>query len=155
VPARQFPYQAAQWKNCEPVVVRGVHAQGLIGAGTEPGEDEDRLRKVCPHAGFPLVGLYWWYVEDTEAAGGLSTLSAFLPASWSVGSWAKKRCVSEAVVTHKTVTRGRVLRRGLPRCVVGTYQLGGYSPGSNVEHLVLNVSQVRRHIDHIINGLLA
>jgi hypothetical protein len=90
-PKPSNPYQAAQWKNCDPVVEREMYEQGLIFVGTKPGEDEDQLRAVCPHVGFPIAGLSYWYVEDTEAAGGLSTLSAFLPASWSVRSWAKKR----------------------------------------------------------------
>jgi len=90
-PKPSNPSQAAQWNNCEPVVERGMYAQGIIFVGAESGEDFDRLRKVCPHAGFPLAGLSYWYVEDTEAAGGLSTLNAFLPATWSVENWAGKR----------------------------------------------------------------
>src|SRR5262249_7988346 len=39
----------------------------------QAGSCLDRLREVCPYMGFPPVGLSYWYVEDTEAAGGLET----------------------------------------------------------------------------------
>src|SRR5262245_49883685 len=87
------PYQAVQWKNCEAVVRRGIYAQGMIFAGNESGEEFDRLRKACPDSWseIPLAGSFYLYVEDTEAAGGLSSLNAFLPATWSVENWAGKR----------------------------------------------------------------
>jgi hypothetical protein len=105
-PKPSNPYQAAQWKNCETVVRRGIFEQGIIFVGAESGDDFDRLRKSCPDSWSETSstrmsvpgGAFFVYIEDTEAAGGLSGLNGLLPAIWSVKSWAKKRwpnCSSE------------------------------------------------------------
>ena len=44
-PTPSTPYQAGQWKQCEPVAQRAIYDSGLIYAGTEAGEDADRLRR--------------------------------------------------------------------------------------------------------------
>jgi hypothetical protein len=122
------PYQAAQWMNCETVTVRGMLAAGIIFA--EVGEETDPLRRACPYLWFPLVGKYHLYVQETEAAGGVSGLSAFLPATWSVGSWAKKEwpnCNSERVrqgypkIVEKVPARVEIDATGKVATIPGEY----------------------------------
>jgi hypothetical protein len=122
------PYQAAQWMNCETVTVRGMLAAGIIFA--EVGEESDPLRRACPYSRFPLVGKYHLYVQETEAAGGVSGLSAFLHATWSVGSWAKKywpNCSSERVrqeyskIVEKTPARIEIDAIGKMVIIPGVY----------------------------------
>ena len=38
-----------------------------------------------------MGGLFYMYVSDTEAAGGVSSLYAILPANVSIASWANGR----------------------------------------------------------------
>jgi hypothetical protein len=92
-PTPNTPYQAGQWNQCEPVAQRAVYASGLIYAGSEAGEDGDRLRSACPDRinEVPMGGIFYLYVKDTEAEGGVSGIDNFLPASWSVSHWATKR----------------------------------------------------------------
>jgi len=92
-PTPSTPYQAGQWKQCEPVARRAVFASGLIFAGRETGEDYDRLRGACPdsYSEVPMAGIFYLYVNDTEAAGGVSGIDGALPATWSLSHWAAKR----------------------------------------------------------------
>jgi hypothetical protein len=52
-PTPSTPYQAGQWKQCEPVAKRALFANGFIFAGLakdEKDEDGIRLRSACPDA---------------------------------------------------------------------------------------------------------
>ena len=121
------PYQAAQWMNCETVTVRAMLAAGIIFA--EVGEGSNPLRGACPYSLFPLVGKYHLYVKETEAAGGVWP-GAFLPATWSVGNWAKKewpKCNSERVrqgypkIVEKVPTRIEIDATGKVATIPGEY----------------------------------
>lgn len=92
-PKPSTPYQASQWKNCEPVVLRQFYSKGMIFAGNETGPEFDRIRAVCPNkwSEVPMAGLYYFYIADIEAEGGVGRLFGFLPASASVSSWLSKR----------------------------------------------------------------
>ncbi|MEH2480165.1 hypothetical protein V1282_003522 [Nitrobacteraceae bacterium AZCC 2146] len=87
------PYEAGQWKQCEPVARRALFGSGLIFSGQETGEEFDRLRDSCPNSfsEIPMGGLFYLYVKDVEDEGGVNRLFGMLPAKWSVGSWAAKR----------------------------------------------------------------
>lgn len=95
-PIPSTPYQAGQWKQCEPVAKRAMFENGLIFAGLakdEKDEDGQRLGRACPNvmSEVPLGGIFFLYVKDTEAEGGVSGIDAFLPASWTIFHWSKKR----------------------------------------------------------------
>ncbi|KRQ92549.1 hypothetical protein [Bradyrhizobium valentinum] len=95
-PAPSTPYQAGQWKQCDPVARRALFANGFIFAGMpkdEKDEDGIRLRRVCPDAWneVPMGGIFYLYVKDTEAEGGVSGIDGVLPASWTLSHWATKR----------------------------------------------------------------
>jgi hypothetical protein len=99
-PQPSNPYQAAQWKNCELVVLRGIYGEGMIFGGGGTGDGAERLARACPNlwSEIPVGGAFYLYVQDTESAGGVSGVASFLPATWSVESWAKTRwprCSSE------------------------------------------------------------
>jgi hypothetical protein len=61
--------------------------------GRETGEDYARLRGACPdsYSEVPMAGIFYLYVNDTEAAGGVSGIDGALPATWSLSHWAAKR----------------------------------------------------------------
>ena len=64
-PTPSTPYQAGQWKQCEPVARRTLFANGLIFAGLakdEKDEDGIRLRQACPDAWneVPMAGLFFF-----------------------------------------------------------------------------------------------
>jgi hypothetical protein len=92
-PTPSTPYQAGQWKQCEPVAQRALFASGLIFAGRESGEDYDRLRRACPdqYSEVPMGGIFHLYVKDTETEGGVRGIDSFLPATWSLSHWAAMR----------------------------------------------------------------
>jgi hypothetical protein len=69
-PKPSNPYQAAQWKSCETVVRRGMFGEGMILVGSETGREFDRLRRTCPN--LSELPTFYLYIQDTEAAGGLS-----------------------------------------------------------------------------------
>jgi hypothetical protein len=101
-PKPSSPYEAGKWKNCEPIARKAIFNNGLVFAGNEMtfGVHDERLRKVCPdlYAEVPSGGLFYLFVRDTEAQGGLSGIDPFLPATWVVGRWATKRwpmCAAE------------------------------------------------------------
>lgn len=64
----------------------------MIFAGL-PKDDGIRLRQACPDAlnEVPMGGLFYLYVKDTEAEGGVSGIDGILPASWTLSHWATKR----------------------------------------------------------------
>lgn len=95
-PTPSTPYQAGQWKQCEPVANRALFANGMIFAGlAKDDKDEDGLRlgRACPNAmsEVPIGGVFYLYVKDTEAEGGTSGMDGVLPASWTLSHWATKR----------------------------------------------------------------
>ena len=92
-PTPSTPYEAGQWKQCEPVARRALFASGMIYAGQETGEEYDRLRRACPDqfSEVPMGGLYYLYVKDMEIEGGVSGIDSLLPATWSLNHWATKR----------------------------------------------------------------
>jgi hypothetical protein len=92
-PSPSTPYQAGQWKQCEPVAQYAIYDSGLIFAGTETGEAADQLRRFCPDkwSEVPMAGVFYLYVKDTETEGGVKGLYAVLPAKWSIGAWARTR----------------------------------------------------------------
>jgi hypothetical protein len=64
------------------------------------GEGNEKLRRVCPdlYAEVPMSGVFYLFVTDTEAKGGLSGLDSLMPAIWTLGAWAQQRwplCVDE------------------------------------------------------------
>jgi hypothetical protein len=92
-PPPSTPYQAGQWKQCEPVAQRAIYDNGLIFAGIEAGEDAQKLRRSCPDkwSEVPVAGVFYLYVKDTEAEGGVQGLFRILPANWAIGAWARTR----------------------------------------------------------------
>jgi hypothetical protein len=92
-PAPSTPYQAGQWKQCEPVAKRAMFASGMLYAGQEAGDEPDRLRRACPDqfSEVPMAGLFYLYIKDTENEGGVSGIDGLLPANWSLSHWAAKR----------------------------------------------------------------
>jgi hypothetical protein len=92
-PTPSTPYQAGQWKQCEPIAQRAIYNSGLMFAGTEDGEDAERLRRACPDkwSEVPMSGVFYLYVKDMETEGGVSGIFSFLPAAWSISHWATKR----------------------------------------------------------------
>jgi hypothetical protein len=99
-PTPSTPYQAGQWKQCEPVAQRAIYNSGLMFAGTEDGEEAERLRRACPDkwSEVPMSGVFYLYVNE----GGVSGIFSFLPAAWSISHWATKRwprCISAACIS--------------------------------------------------------
>ena len=92
-PTPSTPYQAGQWKQCEPVAERAIYDNGLMFAANKVGDDYDRLRGVCPDmwSEVPAAGVFYLYLRDMEAEGGVSGFEAILPANFSISRWATKR----------------------------------------------------------------
>jgi hypothetical protein len=92
-PTPGTPYEAGQWKQCEPVARQAFFDSGMIFSGNEEGADYDRVRAACPSllSQVPMGGLFYMYVSDTEAAGGVPPVYALLPANFSIASWANGR----------------------------------------------------------------
>ena len=92
-PTPSTPYEAGQWKQCEPVALKAFFDSGMIFSGNEEGADYDRLRAACPSTfnDVPMGGFFYMYVKDTEAVGGVSPIYAILPANLSIAAWANGR----------------------------------------------------------------
>jgi hypothetical protein len=87
------PYEAGQWKQCEPVARQAFFDSGMIFSGNEEGADYDRIRAACPSSwkDVPIAGFFYMYVIDTEAAGGVSSFYALLPANFGIANRANGR----------------------------------------------------------------
>jgi hypothetical protein len=86
-PTPSTPYEAGQWKQCEPVARQAFYDASMIFAGNEEGADYDCLRAACPSlfSDVPMGGLFYMYVTDTEAAGGFSTAFCRLISASPIG----------------------------------------------------------------------
>lgn len=92
-PTPGTPYEAAQWKKCEPVAKRAFFDSGMIFAGGGTDDDSKRLASVCPSfwSDVPLGGFYYMYVAHVEERGGLNPFDGMMPAYWSISGWANKK----------------------------------------------------------------